>query len=120
MPCSNHHFPCIAFASPKVFGSTAVAADITLALIQKRDWEHGLVNQMNVTELRERAMVFDVQVKRRRKLDYQQELVFQQCQVLSIYHILEFAPTPKCMLVVDLFVLIFLITEESCLTWFLH
>ena len=57
-----------------------IAAEITMVLIRKRNWEQSMVNPMTLKELTERAHFFGVKVKRRRKQDYQHGLVHSVCQ----------------------------------------
>jgi hypothetical protein len=48
-------------------------------LIQKRNFEVDITRTMTAAELRERAQVFGVKVKSRRKADFVDAIIFQNC-----------------------------------------
>ena len=67
----------------QAFQSTRTAADITLALIQKRNFENDVVSSCNLQELKERAQIMMVKIKSRtKKKDIKEAIIFQTC-VLS-------------------------------------
>ena len=67
----------------QAFHSTRTAADITLALIQKRNFEKDVVSTCNLPEVKERAQVMSVKIKgRKNKKDIKEAIIFQTC-VLS-------------------------------------
>lgn len=78
------------FAIAQVWKSTKVSADIALALIQKRDMEYNMCDGCKMDELKERAQIFGVKVKQRKKSEYVKTLVFEKCQDLSLWTFLRF------------------------------
>ena len=79
----KHSQPFVFHMAPEAFPGIAVAAEIALALVKKRNLEDSITANLKFADLRERAQCYGAKPKQRRKADIAAALVYELSLVLS-------------------------------------